>query len=228
MKRERIAVSVGRHASLRIVSGLGTLGDLLARTGLDQLAPWPVVVRGERESAALGLALSGCVLVGPGQLLLPPAATQHFGPWVWPLMLLVYALAVTLAILIARPRLVIYNIDPESVRAVLVKLAGELDAGAQWAGDSLSLGGWRLDLRIESFAPMSTVSLVANGDQQSPTAWRRLEQSLCEALAGAPVRRGRRGEVLIAIGTLVLVWLAYRVAENPAATVQGMLDLVAP
>jgi hypothetical protein len=33
---------------------------------------------------------------------------------------------------------------------------------------------------------------------------------------------------LIAIGTLLLLWLANRVAEDPTATVQGMLDLLAP
>ena len=101
-----------------------------------------------------------------------------------------------------------------------------MDAGAHWAGDSLALDGWRLDLRIEAFAAMSNVSLIANGDHQSPTAWRRLEQSLRQALAGARARRGRRGAVMIALGTLLLLWLACRVAENPAAAVQGMLDLL--
>ena len=119
---------MGRHASLRIVFGLGPLAIYLLVLGWINLRPWPVVVRGERETAALGLALAGCVLVGPGQLLLPPAATQHFGPWVWPMLLLAYVLAVTLAILVARPRLVIYNVDPLAVRAVLVQLARELDA----------------------------------------------------------------------------------------------------
>ena len=96
------------------------------------------------------------VLIGPGQLLLPPAATQHFGGWVWLLLALLYVLAVTLVILVARPRLVIYNIGPLELRAILAELATELDAGAHWAGDSLALDGLGIELRIEAFARCAT------------------------------------------------------------------------
>ncbi len=206
----------------------GPLAIYLLVLGAINLRPRPLVVSGARETTALGLALAGCVLVGPGRLLLPPAATQHFGAWVWLLLALLYGLAVTLTILVARPRLVIYNIAPLELRAILVELAGQLDAGAVWAGESLALGGLGIELRIDPFAWMANVSLVANTDHQSPRAWHRLEQSLRDALAGTRSTGTRRGPALIAIGTLLLLWLANRVAEDPTATVQGMLDLLAP
>ena len=104
----------------------GPLAIYLLVLGWINLRPWPVVVRGERETAALGLALAGCVLIGPGQLLLPPAATQHFGRLGLAAVAWLYVLAVTLAILVARPRLVIYNIDPPRLRAILVELASRV------------------------------------------------------------------------------------------------------
>jgi hypothetical protein len=196
--------------------------------GWINLRPWPLVVSGARETAALGLALAGPVLIGPGQLLLPPAATQHFGAWIWPLLALLYALAVLLAILISRPRLVIFNIDPAELRVVLTSLATELDAGAHWAGDTLALDGLGVELRIEAFASMSNVSLIAGGEPQSAAGWHHLERSLRSALTGARSRRNGRGAALIALAALMLFWLAYRVAENPAQTVAGLLNLLEP
>jgi hypothetical protein len=194
--------------------------------GWMNLRPWPLIVSGARETAALGLALAGPVLIGPGQLLLPPAATRHFGAWVWLLLAVLYALAVLLAILVARPRLVIYNIGATELRAVLVEVATQFDAGAHWAGDSLALDRLGLELRIEAFAWMRNVSLIANGDHQSTSDWHHLEQSLRVALAGVRAKRGRRGAALISLGGLLVFWLVYRVANNPAQTVQGMLDLL--
>jgi len=181
-----------------------------------------------RETVALGLALCGPVLIGPGQLLLPPAATQHFGGWIWLLLALLYALAVTLVILVSRPRLVVFNIGPLELRAILAELATELDAGAHWAGDSLALEGLGIDLRIDAFASMCNVSLIAGGDHQSASGWRLLEQSLRGALAGRRCSRGRRGSVLIALAGLMLFWLVYRISANPAETVAGLLDLLEP
>ena len=188
----------------------------------------PLVVSGGRELAALGLALAGPVLIGPGQLLFPPAATQHFGPWIWLLLALLYFLAVTLAILVARPRLVVFNIDPKELRAILVQLATELDPDAHWAGDSLALDRLGIELRVDAFAWMCNVSLIANGDHQSSGGWHQLEQSLRGALAGVRGCGGRRGVVMVALAMLVLCGLAYRVAENPTQTAEGMLDLLEP
>jgi len=206
----------------------GPLAIYLLVLGSINLRSRPLVVSGARETAALGLALAGPVLIGPGQLLLPPTATQHFGAWIWPLLALLYALAVTLAILVARPRLVIFNIGPLELRAILVELATKLDAGAKWAGDSLALEHLGLELRIDAFAWMSNVSLIANGENQSSGGWRHLEQSLRTALDGVPASRGRRGGVLITIAAGVLFWLAYRVAENPAQTIEGLRHLLEP
>ena len=73
---------------------------------------------------------------------------------------------------------------------------------------------------------MSNVSLDC---QQRPSKPNRVAASgaiAARRLGRRPARRGRRGVAMIAIGRCVLLWLAYRVAENPAAAVQGMLDLL--
>ena len=190
--------------------------------------PHAVVVGGGRETAALGLALAGPVLIGPAQLLLPPAATHHFGPWVWLLLASLYALAVLLAILVSRPRLVVYNITQRQLRDVLTELVAGLDADARWAGDSLASQPLGVELRIEGFAWLSSASLVANSDLQEPAAWHSLLRLLRGRLAAVPAARGWRGTVLAAIGGSILAWLAYRVAGDPTQTVQGMADLLGP
>ena len=55
----------------------------------------------------------------------------------WLFLLVFYWLWVWLAVLVARPRLVVYNISAEELRPVLAEAAREVDPQARWAGDSL-------------------------------------------------------------------------------------------
>ncbi len=188
----------------------------------------PLVVSGTRETSALALALAGCVLVGPGQLLLPSDAAARFAAGVWVLLSLLYVLGVTLVVLVSRPRLVIYNTTANDVRAALDKVAVQLDAPSRWAGATLALDPLGLDLRVEEFAPLGNVSLIANSDHQSTQNWCRLEQMLRSKLAVVPSRPCLRGGLLIATGALVLLVLVYRVVENSAAMVHGLLEFLGP
>jgi hypothetical protein len=188
----------------------------------------PLVVNGTREISSLALALAGCVLIGPGQLLLPADAASRFAAGVWVLLSLLYVLGVTLVVLFSRPRLVIYSTTASDVRLALEKVAVQLGAPTRWAGDTLTLELLGLDLRVEEFAPLGNVSLIANSDHQSSQSWCRLEQLLRSNLAEVPSRRSPRGGLLLATGALVLLAIVYRVVENPAAMGQGLLEFLGP
>ena len=196
--------------------------------GAIHLRSRPLVVSGVRETAALALALAGCVLVGPAELLATPEALARFGGGVWLLVGLFYALLVILLILLAPPRLVIYNAGKGDVRAVLDRLAAESDGQGRWAGGTLVLEHLGIELRMEDFAWQAGVSLVAGGARQSHSGWRHLEQVLRSSLSEVPPPAGRRGSLLIAVGGLILALLVYRVAASPAAAAQGLRDFLSP
>jgi hypothetical protein len=95
----------------------------------------------------------------------------------------------TLLILLLRPRLVIYNITVEQLRAVLSEVVTDLDRDARWVGDSLILPRMHVQLHVEPFSALKNIQLVSSGPRQSDAGWRRLEDALVPALrksAGAP------------------------------------------
>jgi hypothetical protein len=206
----------------------GPLAIYLLVLGAINLRSRPLVVGGGRETAALALALAGCVLTGPAQLLVPARALERFGGNIWPLAGLFYCLVVALMLLTARPRLVVFNARAEDVRAALNRLAAELGGDSRWAGNTLVLDRLGVELRLEEFAWMNNVSLIANSSQQSLAGWRHVDRHLRAALAEVRTCRSRRGALLVAVGALLLVALVCRVVGGPATAVQGMQDFLAP
>ena len=125
-----------------------------------------------RDVAALGMAIAGFIVAGPMELFLPEAATDRFGGTVWLLLLAFYGLCLTLIVLLMRPRLVIYNANPEQLRSILAEVVAQLDDEARWAGDSLVLPKLGVQLHVELFGAMRNVQLVVGRPQ---TEFCRLE-----------------------------------------------------
>lgn len=166
----------------------------------------PFVTTGGSDLAALGGALSGLVLVGPIELFRPETASAEFGGYVWLFLLVFYWLWVWLAVLVARPRLVVYNVSAEQLRPVLAEAARQVDAQARWAGDSLSLPTLGVTLHMESFDVMRHASLKSSGGRQELAGWRKLSAELRNQLATLRVRRNPRslGFTLLAAGLITL------------------------
>lgn len=204
------------------------LAIYLLRLGMLNLMRWPVVKSGAANIAFLGFAVSGFVVVGPMALFMPNAAAITFGPWVWLLMIIFYALCITLWVLLARPRLIVYNATIDLVRPVLAEVAARLDAEARWAGDSVVLPQANVQLHLEPYPPMRNVTLVAIGDRQSYTGWERLLRELRTALRATEVPRNPRGFSFLAIGLLMVSWPLYltiRDGEAVAQTLRQMLRM---
>jgi hypothetical protein len=204
----------------------GPLALYLVLMGLTNLRRRPLLVNGSRELAALGVALVGLLIVGPMQLFVPDATALRFGWLVWPLLLSFYGLSLTLWMLIARPRLVIFNIRGAQLRPILSELALALDCDARWAGDSLALPQLGVQLRLESFPSMRNVSLVANSDSQSFSGWRRLERSLRTVLKPVEVSPNPRGIGMLVAGLLILTSLVYQAVSDPQAIAQGFFEML--
>jgi len=191
----------------------------------------PLVVSGVRDTAALGVAAAGLVLVGPVEMLIPYASVAVFGASVWLFMLTLYALVVVLVVLMMRPRLVVYNITMEQLRPILAELVQQLDEEARWAGDGLFLPSLGVQLHLESFPALRNVSLIASGHKQNFLGWRRLEQALRTALAENETlaenpRVWKVGLTLLAAGFLISLVLLTRVASNPQAVAQSVLEML--
>lgn len=188
----------------------------------------PFVTTGGCDLATLGAALSGLVLVGPIELFRPEAASAQFGDYVWLFLLVFYWLWVWLAVLVARPRLVVYNVRGDELRPVLAEVARRVDPQARWAGDSLALPTLGVTLHMECFEIMRHSSLTSSGGKQNMAGWQRLSAELRNDLAPLRVASNPRalGLVLVAAGLLALS-IVHMIArpQQVAQAMQEMLNI---
>lgn len=202
---------------------LGPLAVYLLWLGAINLRRRALVVTGTVDVAWLAAAVSGLVVVGPMNLFLPEAAGRRFGPLAWPLLVAFYALCVVLYVLVARPRLVIFNLPPEQLRPLLESLVCRLDSEARAAGDAMQLPQLGVQLHLEAAMAMRNVSLVATGDRQSHSGWKRLERELRAALAAVEVAPNPRGFTLLAVGLVLVGWPLVELLSTPSHVVAQQL-----
>lgn len=187
----------------------------------------PFVTTGGCDLAALGAALSGLVLVGPIELFRPEAASADFGSYVWLFLLGFYWLWVWLAVLVARPRLVVYNVSAEELRPVLAEAARQIDPQARWAADSLALPTLGVTLHMETFDVMRHASLKSSGGKQNLAGWRKLSAELRNQLSTIRVARNPRslGFTLAALALVaVSIMSMLNAPQEVAQAVQEMLS----
>jgi hypothetical protein len=209
----------------RLCLALGPVAIYLLLLGVVNLSRQTLLVSGGRDAAALALAISGLMLAGPMELLVPFEAEIFFGPYVWILLPVIYVMCVVLWLLTMRPRLVLYNTTADKLRPVLADVVARLDAETRWAGDCIVLPGLDVQLFVDGFPALRSVSLIAAGGRQSQSGWRRLEAALTAAVAREEVARNPRGLFLIAAGLLCLSVLVFVIARDPNAMVQSLLGI---
>src|SRR4051794_39719275 len=195
--------------------------------GLLNLRRRPFLTSGGCDVAALGMALSGLIFVGPLELFRPEAATRSLGNYIWLFLVLFYWLWLVLAALLARPRLVIYNISAEELHPVLAEAASRLDPAGRWAGNSLSLPGLGVHLHLDSLDSMRNVSLVASGGRQNLDGWRRLARELGRPLAAMRVKVNPRALGLLVVSLAIFAICVSQLFMHPAEVIQATNDLFA-
>lgn len=204
----------------------GPLAVYLAVIAVINLVRRPFVVSAVRDVGALGLAVSGLMVVGPVELFFPSAAAIRFGAYVWLLLIALYGLCLVLVLLMLRPRIIVYNIPAEELRAILADLAPRLDSKSRWAGESLAMPQLGVQLHLEGTSAMRNISLVAAGPHQSYSGWRKLEAALVDATREFEVSRNRRGFGLLAFAGILIGFMTFAVYNNPQAVAQSLLEVL--
>ena len=211
---------------LHICIGLGPLAAYLMLLGFINLRRRPFITTGARDISALGIAITGLMIVGPLDLFMPQAAAQFFGNTVWVLFITLYLLIWLLSVLVMRPRLVVYNISCEQLRTVLASLVAELDKDVRWAGDSAVLPGLGIQFNLESKSIARCAQISSVGPQQDYTGWQKLETELAarlkeEKVPGNPFAVSM---VLVAIGLSVL--LTVLILKDPGLVYGQLKELL--
>ncbi len=202
------------------------LGVYLLRLGGLHLRGRTTVIGGNRDFAALALALLGLAIAGPMELFMPETAATQFGPLVWLLMFSFYGLVVTLTLLVSKPKLLIYNVDADELREVMTEVSQMMDSQPLWAGDCLVLPNCGVQLHLEDYPVTRCGALLAINENQSLAAWRQLHVNLCSSFARRPSQRSWLGLSFALAGATLCVVSVLWLAKDPHSTAQNVADLL--
>lgn len=213
---------------LRLCIALGPLAVYLLLMGILNLARRPFLTTAPRDIAALGVAVSGLILIGPVELFLARNLAvpfvDHMGLF-WSLVASLYLSTLTLAVLAVRPRISLHNIGLEEAREALAEAVGSLDPQARWAGNSVVLPELNVELALDEFVPLRSVSLISVGRRQSYRGWKRLEGALAQALRRREVPPNPAGVTFVLTGLLLGSVVLWRWGRDPAAVAQAFTEM---
>ena len=211
----------------RLAIALVPVAAYLLLLGLVNFRRRPFLTSGGSDLTALGIALSGLVFVGPLELLRPEAATRSFGNFIWLFLVMFYWLWLLLAVLLSRPRLVVYNISAEELHPVLAEIAARVDPVARWAGNNLSMPTLGVQLHLDSLDMMRNVSIVSSGSRQNIDGWRRLSRELAPALRATRVKTNPRAIGFLIVSLVLLAVSVTQLLSRPEAMRQAMNEVFA-
>jgi hypothetical protein len=211
----------------RLAIALVPVSAYVLLLGLVNLRRRPFLTSGGSDLTALGVALSGLMFVGPLELFRPEAATREFGNYIWLFLLMFYLLCMLLAVLLARPRLVIYNISMEELHPVLAEAAGRLDPEARWAGNHLSMPRLGVQMHLDSLDMMRNVSLASSGNRQNIDGWRKLSRELSKSLRSIRVKTNPRAIGFLFVSLALLAVSVTYMLNLPEAVLQAMNEVFA-
>lgn len=192
----------------------------------------PLVTTGGRDFAALALALSGVIAVGPLELFFPAAAATRLGPYVWIFLLLFYVLSVWLTVLSMQPRLVIYGATAKEVCGPLLLAARHLDESASWdaSGRQVWLPNRKIRLRIDGHSQLDPAQVSAFEPNIEPMFWHLLLGYLRAEMKGVRVRPKLpqparfSGALMLVTGSVLMVTVVTIISVWPLETAVGFRD----
>ncbi len=200
-------------APFTIILAFFPLIAYLTVLGLIRLSGKALVTTGGRDIAALAMAISGFLAVGPAELFFPSAAVIVLGPYVWVALITFYSLCVTLIALTSTPKLVVYGRTPEELYEPLLQAARRIDQSA--TGDSnmliVTLPAASIHLRVDGQRGVDYAQILAFEPNVSLKFWNMLLANLRAETEPTPAPAPRRGVVMflfaVALGGLV-TWQA--------------------
>lgn len=211
---------------LRFGIAIGPLTVYLLMMGIVNLMSRPFVTTGARDTAAVAIGITGMMIVGPMELFFPEGAAVRFGAWTWLLLIAFYGLCVSMAVLLMRPRIVIYNTTMEQLRPILASTVAQLDGKARWTGDSLLIPSLNVHLHLEGYSWLRNVQLVAVGHRQDFEGWRKLERILREAIRPVRTFPSLLGMVFSTAGIAIALGAWFMLAQNQAKVVAALNEML--
>lgn len=184
-----------------------------------------LVTTGGRDIAALAIAISGMLAVGPAELFFPSSAATVFGPLVWFALAGFYALSVALIALTSQPKLVIYGRTPDEIFQPLLNAAREIDVKA--TGDDrtlqIAMPTVGIRIRVDGQRGIDCSQVVAFEPNVSSVFWIKLLAGLRRHAAEAtPVPR--RGLAMLVVALLMGSLLLWQSLGKGELVVQGFRD----
>ncbi len=185
-----------------------------------------LVTTGGRDIAALGIAISGLLAVGPGELFFPTAAATVFGPVVWVALGLFYALCTALIALTTTPRLIVYGRTPEELFEPLLEAARAIDP--ETTGDIktllVRLPQSGVHLRLDGQRSIDHAQVLAFEPNVSLRFWHVLLVNLRKEVAKRASPMPRRGFAMLMVVALLSVVLLWQSFGNRELVVEGFRD----
>lgn len=184
------------------------------------------VTTGERDTAAVMVAISGLIVVGPMELFFPKATAYLLGPWVWGPLILLYFLFGCLLIINSRPKLVVYGRTSDQLFTALSGAARKLDDSAIVDDDrqQIHLPKVGAHLRLDSAPGHDCINVLSFEPTLSDAFWRLLRTHLKHEIASTSPPYPRRGWAAMAIALIMLFWLVQYIVEEPARMVDGFRE----
>lgn len=209
--------------ALQLGAAVLPLAAYLVLLGILNSGRRPVLMTGSWDSAALAFGLSG-MLFG---LLARFVPFDRYPAYVWaPAAAFVVSGTVTL-ILLQRRRLIIYNLKASRFAELLPRLIEDVDSKATLVGSHLVLPSLGLELQVDRFSALRNISIVEVGGQTDGDGWKTLTDHLARRLGEVESAPGNLGQVLVAMGCLLLVALpAWLVLQDPHGVTQALLRIL--
>ena len=160
------------------------------------------------------------------ELFFPEGAASTWGWLAWPLLIALYFLGLMLCCLLARPRVVIYNISPEELRSVLEAVLPTIDKDARLNVDTMVLPNLGVQGHIEPFSSLRNAQIVPSGPRQNQQGWSFFTEQLAAALRTTQVPPNPYGVTLLMFATLMLSSVVYFVFRDQRAVAQAFHDML--
>jgi hypothetical protein len=185
-----------------------------------------LVTTGGRDVAALAIAVSGMIAIGPAELFFPRSAAAVFGPVVWFALGSFYGLSVSLIALAMPPKLVVYGRTPEELFEPLLVSARRIDPAAAGNAHTLqvSLPTLSIHLRLDGQPGFDHARVIAFEPNVPLKFWNQLLATLRAEAHQQPIPMPRRGFGMLIVASflsLILIWQSF---SNQALVVEGFRD----
>jgi hypothetical protein len=206
-------------ATLPLVAYVGTLGIIRA-------SGKTLVTTGARDAAALAVAVSGLVAVGPLELFFPSMSAAIMGPLVWVPLALLYSLCVSLYIIVRPQRLVIYGRSSDQVFDAVLRAAIKIDSSAVGNAETqhISLPTIHVNLRLDGYHGQDPCQVIAFEPNLAPKFWSMLLSSLREEVQQTPASTPRPAFAMLLVAVTVGGFLLWKGIDDRAVVVEGFRE----